>query len=309
MRNPSRRALAACSAALLFSCPASAGTVTAEKVYADEVLTKEIGLRPPPGGMLFYSFDENGGGAVADDSGSGNGGAASGCVWTSAGHRSPGAMSFDGANDYINAGAVSNFPALGQYAVSLWFLHDGGGDFGSGYGHKMLDKTSWYHDWTLYLSPGDGGFGVYIYENGAGVGMDAKVGGYMDNAWHHVAVVRDGADGQFWVDGGLRDTCANMFSVYSSSDVCVGYSFSGDAFQRKSWSGKLDQVRVFDRALSSAEVAALYAEGAPSAAVSVTTNLAVSGGLTVTGAVSFASGVFYSRPLGDLSCGIYTNAP
>jgi hypothetical protein len=100
-----------------------------------------------------------------------------------------------------------------------------------------------------------------------------------------------------------------MFSVYSTSDVCVGYSFSGDSFQRKSWSGLLDQVRIFDRALSPAEVAALHAEGSPSAAVSVTASLAVGGGLAVTGPVSFASGVLYSRPLGDLSCGSYTNAP
>lgn len=302
-----------CAAILpLLVAPALAGTVTAEKVIADEVLTREIGARPPPDGILAYLFDGDGGGAVTDTSGAGNDGAASGCVWTGAGHRSAGAMSFDGAGDFINAGQVANFPALSQYSVSLWFLHDGGGDFGSGYGHKMLDKTSMYHDWKLALHNWEGSVGLAIYEGGASAGLGAGGGGafnYMDNIWHHVVVTRDGANGQFWVDGVLESTCGNMFSVYSASDVCVGNSFSSDSFQRKSWSGLLDQVRIFDRALSAAEVAALHAEGSPQATVSVTADLAVGGGLSVTGPVSFASGVLHSRPLGDLSCGSYTNAP
>ena len=304
-----------CAAILsLFAAPALAGTVTAEKVIADEVLTREIGARPPPDGILTYLFDENGGGTVADTSGEGNDGAASGCVWTSAGHRSAGAMSFDGAGDFINAGQVANFPALNQYSVSLWFLHDGGGDFSPGYGHKMLDKTSMYHDWYINLYPAEanGGFGgiaLYIYENGHAVGIGGELRNYSDSVWHHVAAIRDGTNGQFWVDGTLTDTSTSMFSVNSSSDVCVGYSFSSDHYQRKSWSGLLDQVRIFDRALSAAEVAALHAEGSPLATVTVTADLAVGGGLSVTGPVSFASGVLHSRPLGDLSCGSYTNAP
>lgn len=160
---------------LLAYCNVWSGTLTAEKVIADEVLAKEIGMRPPPDGILFYPFDEDEGAVVTDYSGSGNDGAAAGCVWTDAGHRSAGAMSFDGVSDYINAGSVSNFPALVQYSVSLWFLHDGGGDMSPGYGHKLLDKTTWYHDWKLYLWPyegeGVGHVGRGIYEGGASTGL------------------------------------------------------------------------------------------------------------------------------------------
>jgi hypothetical protein len=198
--------------------------------------------------------------------------------------------------------------------VSVWFLHNGGGDFGPGYGHKIVDKTCFYHDWNLNLYPGSGGVGLGLYENGTGIGMDGATN-YMDNAWHHCVVIRNGNLGEFWVDGVRTGFLENMFSVYSYSDVCVGNSFSDDYYQRKSWSGMLDEVRIYDRALSSNEVVRLYTVGAllvtnaaPDAVV-VSTNLTVTGGLTVTGRVSFAEGVFYTRPLGDLSCGIYTNAP
>lgn len=308
MSDRSRTISAVCAAAVLAASAAGAGTVTAERVIADLILTDEIGPRPPREGMLFYPFDEDGGGTVMDASGNGNHGVVSGCAWTAAGHRSAGAMSFDGWGDSINAGPVSDFPALERYSVSLWFLHDGGGDSGPGYGHKLLDKTSWYHDWTLALSPNTGHVGLSLYENGVSTGLGDTSANYMDGAWHHIAVARDGQAGRLWVDGVLKVTVNDMFSVYSTSDVCVGNSFSGDYYQRKGWSGLLDQVRVFGRALTFDEVATLHAEGAPSApvSVSVAANLVVRGGLSADGAVSFASGVLRARALGDLSCGIYT---
>jgi hypothetical protein len=300
----------------LLAVPARAGTVTVEKIVADEVLTREIGPRPPAGGEeLYYDFAADAGAVAADASGNGRDGTVSGCVWTDGGPYAGGAMFFDGVDDYIAADGCPDFPAWERYTVSLWFLHNGGGDFNPGYGHKMVDKTSWYHDWTLILYPFGGTVGLSIYEGGASTAIADYVTDYMDSSWHHLAVIRDGPDGRLWVDGALKSTCTNMFSVYSTSDVCVGYSFSGDYYQRKSWSGLLDEVRVYGRALPSNEVAQLYAEGfltltnTPAPVVSVTADLTVAGGLTVTGNVSFAGGVLYSLPLGDLSCGVYTNAP
>ncbi len=288
----------------------------ADKIIADEVLTREIGPRPPAGGEeLYYDFAADTSAVAVDVSGYGRDGTISGCVWTNSGPHTGGAMFFDGVNDYIAANGCPDFPAWERYTVSLWFLHNGGGDFNSGYGHKILDKTTWYHDWKLSLYYWDGSIGLGMYENGVSYGIgDASIN-YMDDTWHHVVVVRDETNGELWVDGNLKSVSGSMFSVYSDSDVCVGNSFSGDSYQRQSWSGLLDEVRVYGRALSSNEVAQLYVEGCltvtntPSPAISVTTGLTVAGSLTVTGGVFFVGGVLYSQPLGDLSCGSYTNSP
>jgi len=294
---------------------AHAGTVTVDRIFADGIYVREIGMRPPKvPETLYYPFSSDGGGTTEDMSGNGYVGTVSGCAWTNSGPHG-GSMFFDGVTDYIDVGAAPDFPTWDDYSVSVWFLHNGGGDYGAGYGHKILDKTSMYHDWKLALYQVDGSIYLGLYENGQGMGIGDGSTNYMDNLWHHVVVVRDGTNGHFWVDGMLRQTSYNMFAVYSSSDVCVGNSFSSDSYQRKSWSGMLDEVRIFDRALSSNEVVRLYTEGALLAtnaapdAVVVSTNLTVMGGLAVTGRVSFAEGVSYSRPLGDLSSGIYTNAP
>lgn len=306
------------SAGALLAMQAGSGTVTAAKVTADEVLTKEIGMSPPKAPeVLYYSFGTDGGSSVSDDSGNGCEGVAGGdAAWVQGGPFAGGAYCFDGYNDYVDAGSAPDFPSWASYSVSIWFLHDGGGDFGPGYGHKILDKTSRYHDWYISLSPGNGSVGFFIYENGSASGLGCSATNFMDSAWHHAVVTRDGTHGEFWLDGALVSTNDSMFSVYSASNLAVGYSFSTDNYQRKSWSGMIDEVRIFDRVVTSNEVLRLFTEGSvagtnqpPPAAVLVSTNLAVSGGLSVTGQVSFTSGVVYSLPLGDLSCGGYTNAP
>lgn len=293
---------------------ARAGTITVDRVFADGIYVREIGAKPPkPDETLYYPFSSDEGSTAMDAGTNGYDGTVSGCVWTNAGPHS-GCMFFDGSDDYIDVGAAPNFPSWEQYSVSVWFLHNGGGDYSPGYGHKIIDKTSWYHDWYLSVYPSDGCLAFGMYEGGgAGNGMGGGSANYMDSTWHHVSVVRNGILGWFWVDGVLTGSSTCMVSVSSSSDVCIGNSFSGDYYQRKSWSGMLDEVRIYDRALSSNEVASLYLQGTLVAtngvAVNMTTNLTVNGSLTVTGRVSFASGVMYARPLGDLSCGIYTNTP
>ena len=133
----------------------------------------------------------------------------------------------------------------------------------------MLDRTSWYHDWHLHLNPpgqeggATGGIGLFLYEGGVSAGLGDGSRNWADGEWHHLVVVRDGAHGALWVDGTLRDENDGMISVAGDSPLCVGNSYSGDYYQRKGWHGRLDEIRIYDRALSADEIRALHAEGVP----------------------------------------------
>ena len=291
------------------------GGMDTDEVQAGTVRTREIVSLPSYGSdaVLYYDFaEEPTNGYVLDGSTNGYDGVIVNCVWTNSGRFAGGAIAFDGNDDSINVGYDIDFPSWERYSVSLWFLYDGGGDMGPHYGLKMIDKTSWYHDWHLSIHPvghdaDTGAIGLALYEGGSNGGMGDESRDYGDGQWHHVAIVRDGQDGQFWVDGALKDSSTNMISIFSYSPLCVGNSYSGDLYQRKGWSGMLDEIRIFSRPLVADEIVALHEYGAMRLAnVHFGTNVVVRGELSVTGTVHLAGGA-YLRPLGDLSCGIYTN--
>lgn len=175
------------------------------------------------------------------------------------------AYCFDGVDDYINIGQQPDFPSWDTYAVSLWFLHDGGGDTSNSYGQKIIDKTVWYHDFYLNVytnvsAPEHlGKLAYYTYEvNGAGI-TDSSYD-YRDNLWHHAVINKSGSYGELWVDGNLIGTSNNIKTVYSWGELLIGYSLSGDHYQRRYWSGKIDDIRIYNRALSENEILELYGE-------------------------------------------------
>jgi hypothetical protein len=165
------------------------------------------------------------------------------------------AYCFDGADDYINIGQQPNFPSWDTYAVSVWFLNDGGGDQGRGYGQKIIDKTTWYTDFYLSVSGDGNGYLVWqTYENYSGGSIVEQSKNYTDGKWHHVVINKNGSSGELWIDGQLVGTSEIMKTVNNSQPLLFGYSVSGDFYQRKYWSGKLDDIRLYDRMLSEEEI-------------------------------------------------------
>ena len=309
---------------------ANASTLVVENLHADEIRTREISYAQPlpDEGVLYFSFETDTGATVFDMSGNGYNGTATQCVWTNEGRFAGGALWFNGGwydsqwyGEAASRVAVPNapdFPAWEAYTVSVWFKHDGGGYTGPSYGHKIVDKTSFYHDWGMSLSPQPssyvGAIGFGMYEGGASSGFWDESHDYRDNQWHHIVIVRNGTLGQYWMDGVLKESNNTMFSVYSYSPLCIGNSLSDDYYQQTGWSGLIDEVRIYDRALSSDEVQFLYLDGAlptpepEPEIITVSAPLSVSGDMTVQGNAAFLGGIRYVAPLGDLSSGSYTNS-
>jgi hypothetical protein len=182
-----------------------------------------------------------------------------------------GAYAFDGIDDYINLGTRLDVPAWSNYTISVWFLDDGKGrpscGYGTGYGEKILDKTVWFHDFYLNVCP-DGWHNVVVpppkgflsfntYESGGDQMRDGNEA-IRDGQWHHVVVTKRGSHGEMWVDGARKDSSDNVRTVFSWGPLLVGYSLSGDAYQRKFFSGKIDDLRIYGRAVSADEVRQLY---------------------------------------------------
>lgn len=83
-------------------------------------------------------------------------------------------------------------------------------------------------------------------------------GSYADGQWHHVALTR-GADGiTLYVDGVMKGRAAPITGAISNSDspvgIRVGARLDGDNYQLV---GSIDEVWVFDSALSASQIAQL----------------------------------------------------
>lgn len=79
----------------------------------------------------------------------------------------------------------------------------------------------------------------------------------IDSRWHHLAVTYDGATLRIYVDGALSNSGA--LTLNTTTRVL----FIGRAPVRSSeyYSGDLDDLRICDRALSAAEIDALFRLG------------------------------------------------
>jgi hypothetical protein len=73
------------------------------------------------------------------------------------------------------------------------------------------------------------------------------------NVWHHIAVTYDGAIESFYLDGQLYATQANSYFPGTSTNNLAMGSVGWDALV-----GRLDEIRMYNRALSSLEIAAIY---------------------------------------------------
>jgi hypothetical protein len=77
--------------------------------------------------------------------------------------------------------------------------------------------------------------------------------------WYHLVGVRDAAANQLrlYVDGALAGTTTQRCPEPATGNTVIGRAkFNGN--QVDFWRGAIDQVHVYDRALSAAEVARLY---------------------------------------------------
>ncbi len=185
------------------------------------------------------------------------------------------AARFDGSTSFVQAPRDSSFVMGSELTVDLWFRRDG--------------ATS---DWELLLHKSitsNIGYGVALYDTGIYFlltntgGTSGYVGtfGVTDGDWHHVVAVYDGSTMDLYVDGVLEDSTSFTGTLYDDGTRLYLGALYGSYYHLD---GDLDSVRIYDEALSSSEISALYTEGEPCA---VSQNLAPSG--TATASATYSS--------------------
>ena len=218
--------------------------------------------------VAHYPLDGNG----SDASGNGRNGTLMGDVAPAADRfgNATGAMRFDGDGDYIVA-AADGLPT-GERTTAFWFFANTVADhpFPFGYGGGQCG-TSWFVAINAPAVPGQD------YPNAMLLSSHCNVNNLLyhyssppEGSWYHWAVMTDASGSRMYLNGVLVASNNNFIASTSvnGTHLSLGIIPGGDGvapFGEGYLDGRLDDVRIYDRALSPTEIRelALYPPSVP----------------------------------------------
>ena len=102
---------------------------------------------------------------------------------------------------------------------------------------------------------------IDVTPGGGGTTLTWTVASLADGAWHHIAVVRDGANdtATLYVDGASQGSKSATLGPLTIATIGIGADQTtvGSFSTKRSWVGSVDEIRVYHRTLTSVEIAAL----------------------------------------------------
>ncbi len=201
----------------------------------------------PPGLLLHFAFEADG---LLHDRSTGHHDAvcAPACPTPAAGRVGAGAASFDGSQCL----RIADAPELRSPAFTfmLWFRPSGGG-IQSAFGRPLDGATAGTNTFEAFLDNAD----LWkVAVNTQAVNTPTAAG-----AWHHLVGVFDGNAIAMYFDGAPRGTPRVVgAAVFGPDDLDIGCDVNSGT-RSNQVIGLIDEVRLYDRALTAAEIAALAA--------------------------------------------------
>jgi Concanavalin A-like lectin/glucanases superfamily len=197
----------------------------------------------------WWNLDEGSGTTAYDSSGKNNTGTLiNGASWTTSGYIN-GAVSFDGVSNQDVQTTYTG--ALGDFTVCAWFKSSNDTAFS-----RIVDKS---YSAGLWLGHDPGGaankWGGGVREASSPYGIYVTL---TTGSWHHICSVRSGTTHTIYGDGGAVSASNTVSSsAIDTSALVIGAANDGGGYLL----GTIDDVRVYNRALSAAEVWSLYNGG------------------------------------------------
>src|SRR3989344_2227598 len=177
------------------------------------------------------------------------------------------ALNFDGVNDYINVGSGSSLDNLGPMTASAWIYAKSSGE--GGLTGRIFDKcmTGGSNNcWIFYQTTGGVG-GLTFYVDGSTILRRISSNGVIQyNKWHHVLVTWDGvittaASVHIYVDGNEVTYTTTTNGASRTSDAIESLIIGNTIDSNRTWDGLIDEVRIYNRALTPDEIKRLYNMG------------------------------------------------
>jgi len=165
---------------------------------------------------------------------------------------------YDGVNDNIQVPSSSSLQFSGQFSASLWIKTTSLNS--TGYSTFISNENYLVSGWEIFDNgPSSSKILFRVGPTGSNdcdIAMACMNRSLVnDGKWHHIVGVRSATQMELYLDGVLQDT-GSLGTFTNNTDIYYVGSFGGS-----SGGSTLDEVRVYNRALSAAEVQQLYLRG------------------------------------------------
>jgi hypothetical protein len=161
--------------------------------------------------------------------------------------------------DFVDNGNL-DFPSGTNFTIAFSFYYNGNANCG------MIDNCLNYGGWGVWFWQQSAGIWnlQFNYKNGSAGSVAATA--FTRGVWHHVAAVRNNGAISIYIDGvfKLSATEGATAPTYPLNMIAGAMAYSGYNPPRYNpFSGKLDELRIYNRALSAAEIAGLASSALP----------------------------------------------
>jgi concanavalin A-like lectin/glucanase superfamily protein/BACON domain-containing protein len=203
---------------------------------------------PPSAGLVAaYGFDEASVTTATDASGAGNPGVISGAARTTAGHAG-GALTFDGLNDWVTVADAASLDLTTGMTMEAWVYPT---LLSGSWRTVMIKEQSTGMAYGLYAGEDAGRPSAHVFTSSE---FDTRgTTGLPLGAWSHLAATYDGTTLRLFVNGAQVSSRAVGGAMRVTAQAL---RIGGNAVWNEWFQGRIDEVRVYNRSLTTADIQA-----------------------------------------------------
>ena len=234
-------------------------------VFSPATSFAQICAQPPPGIVSWWDAEGDANDIVGANNGSLENGAGFGIGMVGQ------AFQFDGVNDFVKVPYAANLSPGDQISLEFWMKGDASNPMNAccqGFVGTDFYKVEGF-DYERGISFNVSRDGTNFVGAGTLWGASYPTGfGLIPGQWHHVAGISDGSLVKLYVDGHLRSAMVQLSKIppmLTTSFLAFG-SEDGDSAHPADTAGRyfhglIDEISIYNRALSADEVAAIFGAG------------------------------------------------
>jgi hypothetical protein len=199
--------------------------------------------------VAAYGFEEGSGTSAADASGKGHTATVAGASWAAQG-RFGKALQFDGVDDRVSVADSNALDLASRFTLAAWVNPS----ILTGWRTVLMKESADGLAYALYAN--DNAPKPASYARIAGEGASRTTSGPSAlpvNTWTHLATTYDGATLRLFVNGAQVGSVPATGTLLQTTNAL---SIGGNLVWGEHFEGLIDEVRIYNRALTAAEIQA-----------------------------------------------------